>query len=65
MDHTFDNNRLWMVGGIFQLTPRVRLNADAFTGGHDVRGLTNVFSATSNTAAPQGTGGRVGIQLKF
>lgn len=58
-------SKLWMIGGIYQLTPRVRVNADAFTGGRDLRNTTTVLTAPANAAAPQGTGARVGIQLKF
>ena len=43
----------------------VRFNADAFTGGRDLRSTTNVLTAPANAVAPQGTGGRVGVQLKF
>ncbi|TAK98210.1 MAG: hypothetical protein EPO08_19790 [Rhodospirillaceae bacterium] len=60
-----NNNRLWMVGGIYQLTPRVRLNADAFTGNRDLRATSNPLTAPANAEAPQGTGARVGVQLKF
>ncbi len=59
------DNRMWMIGGIYQLTPRVRVNADAFTGGRDMRSTANVVTAPSQTVAPQGTGARVGVQLKF
>jgi hypothetical protein len=59
------DNRLWMIGGIYQLTPRMRVNADAFTGGRDLRTTTNVLTAPAQTVAPQGTGARVGVQLKF
>jgi hypothetical protein len=59
------DSRLWMIGGIYQLTPRVRVNADAFTGGRDLRSTTNVLTAPAQTVAPQGTGARVGVQLKF
>jgi hypothetical protein len=58
-------SRLWMIGGIYQLTPRVRVNADAFTGNRDFRSTATVLTAPANAAAPQGTGARVGIQLKF
>jgi len=55
-------SRLWMIGGIYQLSPRIRFNADAFTGGRDI---STFRTAPANAAAPQGTGARVGVQLKF
>jgi hypothetical protein len=58
-------SRLWMIGGIYQLSPRIRLNADAFTGSRDFRNGTTVLTMPVNSAAPQGTGARVGVQLKF
>jgi hypothetical protein len=58
-------SRLWMIGGIYQLSPRIRLNADAFTGNRDFRNGATVLTMPVNSAAPQGTGARVGVQLKF
>jgi len=59
---TFDNNQ-WMLGGIYQIAPGIRFNADAFMGGR----LSNpsLASAAPGTSAPQGTGARVGVQLRF
>jgi hypothetical protein len=58
-------SRLWMIGGIYQLSPRVRVNADAFTSNRDFRSTATVLTAPANAAAPQGTGARVGVQLRF
>jgi hypothetical protein len=56
------DNRTWIIGGIYQISPRLRVNADAFTGGRELR----VNSAPQPaSAAPQGTGARVGVQLRF
>lgn len=56
-------NNQWMLGGIYQLSPAIRVNADAFYGA----GFSTL--ATPATAvgpsAPQGTGARVGVQLRF
>lgn len=50
------------LGGIYTLSPRFRLNADAFYSEHD----RNTATLTAPTAkAPQGTGARVGVQLRF
>jgi hypothetical protein len=59
--------RTWMIGGIYQLSARVRLNADAFTGRDPARDPRNAVTpaAAVNAAAPQGTGARVGVQLRF
>jgi hypothetical protein len=59
---SFDNSQ-WMLGGIYQLTPGIRFNADAFTGSRLVS--PGVASAAPGASAPQGTGARVGVQLKF
>jgi len=58
-----EDSRTWMIGGIYQLTPRIRLNADAFTS-RDLRTLGAVPSL-NNAATPQGNGARLGIQLRF
>lgn len=58
-------SRLWMIGGIYQVSSRIRLNADAFTGSRDFRNGTSVLTMPVNSAAPQGTGARVGVQLQF
>ena len=59
------DSRLWMIGGIYHLTPRIRFNADAFTGARDQSATLNVLKAPSKAVASQGTGARVGVQLKF
>lgn len=61
-NRSFDNNQ-WMLGGIYQLSPGIRLNADAFMGSSfSSLGLS---SASPGASAPQGTGARVGVQLRF
>ena len=67
VDRALENDkRLWMIGGIYQLTPRIRFNADAFTSSRNALANASVFTApVNNTATPQGTGARVGVQLKF
>jgi hypothetical protein len=59
---SFDNNQ-WMLGGIYQLSPAIRLNADAFYG----EGFATLAAPATavGPSAPQGTGARVGVQLKF
>ena len=57
------DSRTWMIGGIYQLSSRLRLNADAFTSPR-AAAVSNPAAAT-NAAAPQGTGARVGVQLRF
>jgi predicted porin len=57
------DTRTWMIGGIYQISSRVRLNADAFTSPR-APAVSNPAAAT-NVAAPQGTGARVGVQLRF
>ena len=59
---SFDNSQ-WMLGGIYQFTPGIRFNADAFVGSN----LTSpgLASAAPGASAPQGTGARVGVQLRF
>jgi hypothetical protein len=59
---SFDNTQ-WMLGGIYQFTPGIRFNADAFVGTRLVS--PGVASAAPGTSAPQGTGARVGVQLRF
>jgi hypothetical protein len=58
---SFDNTQ-WMLGGIYQFTPRIRFNADAFTGR---RFAAPGFASAAPGSAPQGTGARVGVQLRF
>ncbi len=50
------------LGGIYTFSPRFRLNADAFysDGNHNAGYIT---APTAKT--PQGTGARVGVQLRF
>ena len=57
------DSKQWTLGGDYQVTPRLRLNANAF---YDIRdsGFA-VLSFVPTTAAPQGTGARVGVQLRF
>jgi hypothetical protein len=57
---SFENNQ-WMLGGIYQLTPGIRLNADAFYGS----ALLAAPATAVGASAPQGTGARVGVQLRF
>jgi hypothetical protein len=57
------DSRQWTIGGNYQISPRVRLNADAFYDmqGHDAP----AFAVPNGVSAPQGTGARVGVQLRF
>jgi predicted porin len=57
------DSKQWSIGGIYQITPRLRLNADAF---YDMRdnGVPELLVAPT-MATPQGTGARVGVQLRF
>ncbi len=64
-DTAMDSER-WMVGGIYRLSSSLRVNADAFYGLRDSR--TGVFftpQPAAGTQPPQGTGARVGVQLRF
>lgn len=54
----------WMFGGDYQVSPRIRFNADAFYGLRDAS-VAGRLSASPGATAPQGTGARVGVQLKF
>ncbi len=57
------DSKQWTLGGDYQISPRLRLNANAF---YDIR--DSGFAALSfvpTTSAPQGTGARVGVQLRF
>jgi hypothetical protein len=58
------DSRTWMIGGIYRLNSRIRLNADAFTN-RDLRTFTTPAAAAAAASAPQGTGARVGVQLRF
>ncbi|MSO73174.1 MAG: hypothetical protein EXQ84_06135 [Rhodospirillaceae bacterium] len=58
------DSQQWIIGGIYQISPHLRLNADAFYGARDARGaLFATPSASPQT--PQGRGARVGVQLRF
>ncbi len=61
-DRSIDNNQ-WMLGGIYQISPGIRFNADAFMGSRLTSPSLSSASPTSST--PQGTGARVGVQLRF
>ena len=53
----------WSIGGIYQITPRIRVNADAFYGSADEN--RNSSLAVMPSSAPPGTGARVGVELRF
>ncbi len=57
------DSQQWTIGGIYRISPRLRLNADAFYGIHENRAAS--FSIIPTATVPQGTGARVGIQLRF
>lgn len=59
---SFDNNQ-WMLGGIYQFAPGIRFNADAFKGTR--LAVPGGASAAPTASTPQGTGARVGVQLRF
>ena len=63
------NSQQWTIGGMYQISQRLRLNADAFYGARDLHGLYFAAPAAAavatQTQPPQGTGARVGIQLRF
>ncbi|MGE4063897.1 MAG: porin [Rhodospirillaceae bacterium] len=50
------------LGGIYSISPRFSLNAETFYSGRE-RGL--LYLTAPNAKTPQGTGARVGIQLRF
>jgi predicted porin len=58
----FDSQQITL-GGIYTLSPRFRVNADAFYSGRERSPLFLSTLATSKN--PQGTGARVGVQLRF
>ena len=61
------DSRQWTIGGIYQITPRIRVNADAFYG-EENRGTSLSAAPTvlaPPPASPPGTGARVGVQLRF
>ncbi len=56
----------WMVGGIYRLSSSLRVNADAFYGLRDSRtGMFFTPQPAAGAQPPQGTGARVGVQLRF
>lgn len=57
-----DTQQQITLGGIYSISPRFSLNADAFYSGRE-RGLLYLSAPTAKT--PQGTGARVGVQLRF
>lgn len=60
------DSQQWKFGGIYRLSEKVRLNADAFYGLRDSKsGMFFTPQAAAGNQAPQGTGARVGIQLRF
>jgi hypothetical protein len=61
-DRDIDSRQL-MLGGIYQITPRIRVNADAFYGSMDTHGAA--LAVQSPIATPPGTGARVGVELRF
>jgi len=60
--HEMDNQQ-WSIGGIYQISPRLRVNADAFYGVGDARGTS--LGVLPPLTAPPGTGARVGVELRF
>lgn len=50
------------LGGIYAFSSRFRLNADAFYSDYS---HGTAYLTAPNTKAPQGTGARVGVQLRF
>jgi predicted porin len=60
------DSQQWKLGGIYRLSETVRLNADAFYGLRDSRsGMFFTPQGATGNQAPQGTGARVGVQLRF
>ena len=62
------DNKQWAIGGMYQVSPRLRLNADAFYGVGENRVASPAVTppATSPPAtSPPGTGARVGVELRF
>jgi len=57
------DGKQWSIGGIYNITSRIRLNADAFYGVGETRGTA--LSAQPPLTSPPGTGARVGVQLRF
>lgn len=61
-EHGIDTKQ-WAIGGIYQISPRIRLNADAFYGVGESRGTSLAVLPPVNS--PPGTGARVGVNLRF
>lgn len=60
------DSQQWTLGGIYRLSSSLRLNADAFYGLRDSRtGMFFTPAPAAGAQAPQGTGARVGVQLRF
>jgi len=59
------DSKQWSIGGIYNITSRIRLNADAFYGVGENRGSALSVQPPSASGAPPGTGARVGVQLRF
>ena len=57
------DSKQWALGGDYQITPRLRLNANAFYDMYN-SGLPPLYVAPT-MVTPQGTGARVGVQLRF
>ena len=57
------DSKQWAIGGIYNITAHIRLNADAFYGVGENRG--SALMVLPAQAAPPGTGARVGVQLRF
>ncbi len=57
------DNKQWAIGGMYQISPRLRLNADAFYGVAENRNLAP--AVTPPATSPPGTGARVGVELRF
>ena len=57
------DSKQWSIGGIYNITSRIRLNADAFYGMGENRGSAMMIQPPM--ASPPGTGARVGVQLRF
>ena len=57
------DSKQWSVGGMYNITSHIRLNADAFYGVGETRG--SALAVQPPLGAPPGTGARVGVQLRF
>jgi hypothetical protein len=61
ISHTAETQQITL-GGIYSISPRFSLNADAFYSGRE--GVP-FYLAAPTAKTPQGTGARVGVQLRF